>query len=95
MNQMTDLDLAYTPATTLVQMINNKQISPVEVIKNCLERIEEVNSRLNCFCFKYPQEAIEKARQAEQAVAAGIRNTREMLRNGGAKITGVELVPIY
>jgi len=68
MNRMTDLDLAYTPATTLVRMVNEKQISPVEVINNCLERIEEVNSKLNCFCFTYPEEALEKARQAEQAV---------------------------
>lgn len=71
MNRLTNLDLAYTPATTLAQMVNKKQISPVEVIKNCLERIEAVNSKLNCFCFTYPEEALEKARQAEQAVATG------------------------
>ncbi len=68
---MVDLDLAFTPATTLVQMIKKRQISPVEVTRNCLERIEEVNSKLNCFCFTYPEEAIEKARDAENAVAAG------------------------
>jgi Asp-tRNA(Asn)/Glu-tRNA(Gln) amidotransferase A subunit family amidase len=71
MNQMVDLDLAFTPATTLVQMIKKRQISPVELTRNCLERIEEVNSKLNCFCFTYPEEAIEKARDAENAVAAG------------------------
>jgi Asp-tRNA(Asn)/Glu-tRNA(Gln) amidotransferase A subunit family amidase len=70
MNQMTDLDLAYTPATILVDMIKKKQISPVELINNCLERIEEVNAKLNCFCFTYPEEALGKAREAEQAVAA-------------------------
>jgi Asp-tRNA(Asn)/Glu-tRNA(Gln) amidotransferase A subunit family amidase len=70
-NQMVDLDLAYMPATTLVQLIKKRQISPVEVVQNCLERIEEVNSRLNCFCFTYPEEAMEKARVAESAVAKG------------------------
>jgi len=49
MNRMTDLDLAYTPATTLVRMVNEKQISPVEVINNCLERIEAVNSKRTAY----------------------------------------------
>lgn len=68
---MTDLDLAFTPATTLAKMIKEKEVSPVEVIRNCLERIEEVNSKLNCFCFIYAEESIEKAQDSEQAVSAG------------------------
>ncbi len=59
------------PAATLAQMISQKWVSPVEVMKNCLERIEEVDSKLNCFCFTYPEESLKKARQAEQAVIAG------------------------
>lgn len=68
---MVDLNLAYVPATTLYQMIKKRKISPVEVVQNCLERIEEVNSRLNCFCFTYPEEAMEKARNAANAMAKG------------------------
>jgi Asp-tRNA(Asn)/Glu-tRNA(Gln) amidotransferase A subunit family amidase len=68
---MVDIDLAYIPAATLVQMIKKRKISPVEVVRNSLERIEEVNSILNCFCFTYPEEAMEKARDAESAVAKG------------------------
>jgi Asp-tRNA(Asn)/Glu-tRNA(Gln) amidotransferase A subunit family amidase len=41
----------------------------VEIIAASLARIEEVNPRLNCFCFVYPDEAMELARKAEQAVA--------------------------
>lgn len=70
---MTDLNLAYTPATTLARMILKKKISPVEVMENCLERIDEVNPKLNCFCFTYPEEAMRKARTAEQAIVAGQR----------------------
>jgi len=65
---MANLELAYTPAATLVRMITRKQVSPLEVVKNCLARIEEVNGTLNCFCFTYPEEALEKARRAEAAV---------------------------
>jgi Asp-tRNA(Asn)/Glu-tRNA(Gln) amidotransferase A subunit family amidase len=68
---MTDLDLAYTPATELARRIRSGDLSPVEVIANSLARIDEVNRKLNCFCFVYPDEAMEKARAAEKAVASG------------------------
>lgn len=68
---MADLDLCYTPATELVQKYHAKELSPVDVVKNSLERIEEVNPALNCFCFTYPEEALEKAKTAEQAVLSG------------------------
>jgi Asp-tRNA(Asn)/Glu-tRNA(Gln) amidotransferase A subunit family amidase len=40
-------------------------------VSACLARIEEVNPSLNCFCFVYPDEALERARTAERAIAAG------------------------
>ncbi|MDH3912757.1 MAG: amidase, partial [Rhodospirillales bacterium] len=68
---MTDLDLAYTTAGELSRRIRAKEISPVEVVETALARIEEVNPKLNCFCFTYPDEARDKARAAERAVLAG------------------------
>ena len=68
---MTDLDLAYTTATELSRLIRTREISPVEVIDKTLARIEEVNSKLNCFCFVYPEEALNKAGAVEQASLAG------------------------
>jgi Asp-tRNA(Asn)/Glu-tRNA(Gln) amidotransferase A subunit family amidase len=68
---MADLALCYTPATELTRRIRAKEISPVEVVRNSLARIEEVNPRLNCFCFVYPEEALALARAAEAAVVAG------------------------
>ncbi len=68
---MSDLDLAYTPATVLARRIREKELSPVEVIENSLARIEEVNPALNGFCFVYPDEAVEKAMEAENAVMRG------------------------
>jgi Asp-tRNA(Asn)/Glu-tRNA(Gln) amidotransferase A subunit family amidase len=40
-------------------------------VSACLARIEEVNPTLNCFCFVYPDEAMERAKTAERAIAAG------------------------
>lgn len=68
---MVDLDLCYTPATELANRIRAKQLSPVELVKNSLARIEQVNPKLNCFCFTFPEEAIELAKQAEAAVMRG------------------------
>jgi Asp-tRNA(Asn)/Glu-tRNA(Gln) amidotransferase A subunit family amidase len=68
---MADLDLCYTPATELARLIRQGELSPVRLIENSLARIAEVNPKLNCFCFTYPDEAIEKAKQAERAVKRG------------------------
>jgi Asp-tRNA(Asn)/Glu-tRNA(Gln) amidotransferase A subunit family amidase len=67
---MIDLDLAYMPATELAHRIRRGELSPVEIVRNSLERIAEVNPKLNCFCFVYPDETLEKARAAEAAVRA-------------------------
>jgi Asp-tRNA(Asn)/Glu-tRNA(Gln) amidotransferase A subunit family amidase len=43
----------------------------VELVAASLARIEDVNPRLNCFCFVYPDEAMELARAAERTIAGG------------------------
>jgi len=68
---MVDLDLCYTPVTELIRRYRAREISPVDVIQNSLERINEVNEVLNCFCFTYPEEALEKAKAAEQLLISG------------------------
>ena len=68
---MPDLDLCYSTASALARSIRAKEISPLEVMANSLARIEQVDGKLNCFCFVYPEEALEQARAAEQAVMAG------------------------
>jgi len=74
---MANLDLCYTPATELARKYRAREVSPVEVIQNSLDRIDEVNGRLNCFCFTYPDEALVKAKAAEQALASGKARTLE------------------
>ena len=70
---MTHIDMCYLPALELARLIREREVSPVEVVQNSLARIEAVNPTLNCFCFVYPDEALEKARLAEKAVTDGAR----------------------
>jgi amidase len=60
--------LCFTPATTLVRLIRQKKISPVEVVRAALERIERVNPKLNAYCTVVPDLALKAARAAERAV---------------------------
>ncbi len=68
---MSDLELAYTPATVTAARIRDRQITAEEVVGNALTRIDEVNGELNCFVFTYPDEALAAARAADAAVARG------------------------
>lgn len=68
---MPDMDLCYMPAREMAARIAAREISPVDLVRNSLERIEAVNSALNCFCFTYPEEALDRARSAEDAVMRG------------------------
>jgi Asp-tRNA(Asn)/Glu-tRNA(Gln) amidotransferase A subunit family amidase len=67
---MVDLDLCYTPAVELARQYRSGEISPLDVVQNSLERIHQVNEKLNCFCFTYAEQAIQKATAAEQAFSA-------------------------
>jgi aspartyl-tRNA(Asn)/glutamyl-tRNA(Gln) amidotransferase subunit A len=66
-------DLAYTPATDLVSRIRSKALSPVEVTRAVLERIERVNPKVNAFCTVTADAALAAARAAEGAVMKGER----------------------
>lgn len=68
---MADLEIAYKPAAELAAQVRKKEISPVEIMENCLARINEVNPALNCFCFVFADEAMAQARKAEAAVMRG------------------------
>ena len=68
---MTNTDLCYTPAVDLVRMIRTKALSPVELTRAVLNRLEQLNPRLNCFCTVTVDEAQAAAGAAEQAVMRG------------------------
>src|ERR1700754_4073519 len=68
---MADLDLSDPPAHELAARIRNGSLIPVTIVENALDRIKTVNAKLNCFCFVYPEEALELARAMEAEAKAG------------------------
>jgi amidase len=61
-------DFCYTPATKLAEKIRSKQVSPVEVMDAFIERIEQVNPKINAFCTLATDKAREEAIQAEKKI---------------------------
>ena len=61
----------YTTATDLAHGIATRQVSPVEIMRQCLERQATLEPVLNCFVTAMPEAALAAARRAEQAVMDG------------------------
>ena len=70
---MNTTDLACTPATELIPRIRSRALSPVELTRAVLERIERVNPKINAFCTVTADAALAAARAAEDAVMKGGR----------------------
>jgi aspartyl-tRNA(Asn)/glutamyl-tRNA(Gln) amidotransferase subunit A len=63
-------ELIYSDATKLAELIRTREISPVEVMKAHLDRIEAVNPRVNAIV-TIADNALESAKTAEVAVLRG------------------------
>ena len=59
-------------ATELAALVRTKQISPVEIVRDHLRRIDELNPKLNAIVTLVADKALE-AKRAEAAVTAGDR----------------------
>lgn len=57
--------------TRLSEMIRRKEISPVDVVEQTLQRIEERNPSLNAFVTILSEEAVREAKLAEAEIMAG------------------------
>ena len=66
-----DESIAYHSASELRDLYKARSLSPVEVIRTVLERIERVNPALNAFTVVTPDLALEQALTAERAYAEG------------------------
>jgi Asp-tRNA(Asn)/Glu-tRNA(Gln) amidotransferase A subunit family amidase len=64
-------DLLLAPATYQAELIRTGRLSPVELMWATLERIAEVQPRLNAFSAIYEEDALAAAQRAERAVLAG------------------------
>ncbi|MTA67105.1 MAG: Asp-tRNA(Asn)/Glu-tRNA(Gln) amidotransferase GatCAB subunit A, partial [Actinobacteria bacterium] len=51
------------------KLLKKKEVSPVELTKICLDRIEEFNPTLNAFITVYSKEAMKQAKKAEREIS--------------------------
>ena len=66
---MTSVDLAYTSAVDALKLFKARKASPVELLATLIDRIQNVNPRINCLADRYFDEALAKAKAAEQVYA--------------------------
>ncbi len=60
-----NIDICYLPATELLKHYRRKSLSPVEVTKAVLARIEAVDPHVNAFCLVDAESALAAARASE------------------------------
>ena len=62
-------ELCYTSATDLVRMIRRKEVSVTEVMEAHLAQVDRVNPAVNAIVTYHPDQALDGARQADEAIA--------------------------
>lgn len=67
----TDHDLVYVSIAELSDRIRNKDISPVEVVRATLDRIDRLEPQLNAYNTVFADQAVAEARQAEADIGRG------------------------
>jgi aspartyl-tRNA(Asn)/glutamyl-tRNA(Gln) amidotransferase subunit A len=68
---MTPVEPAQWTISTLAKAIEKKELSPVEVVRACLERIEAYDKQINAFITVLPRRALKSARLAEKEILRG------------------------
>ena len=68
---MLETNFAFASATEILKSIRSKKISPVEITRLYLDRIERLNPQLNSYLTIASDQAIKTAKSAEQAVMQG------------------------
>jgi aspartyl-tRNA(Asn)/glutamyl-tRNA(Gln) amidotransferase subunit A len=69
-------DLAYLSLGELGRLLDARQVSPVEIVRAALDRIERYNGRLVAYVTVCAEDALDAARRAEQEITQGRRRTR-------------------
>jgi len=64
-------DLLFQSVAELARLLKTRKLSPVELVRAFLDRIEAVNPKVNAFLTVTGEQALEQARKAEKEIAAG------------------------
>jgi aspartyl-tRNA(Asn)/glutamyl-tRNA(Gln) amidotransferase subunit A len=73
---MTDTALAFASIEEVARLYRKRKVSPVEVTKLLLARIERLNPKLNAFITVTPEQALAQAKKAESELFARRRRDR-------------------
>ncbi len=68
---MNAADLCFVPAVELARLIRDRALSPVDITRAVLERIERLNPALGAYVLVHAERALAEARRAEQSAMAG------------------------
>ncbi|MGP8058300.1 MAG: amidase [Acidimicrobiales bacterium] len=64
----------FTPATELAAAIRRRQLSPVELLEQCLDQVDKLNPTLNAVIWRNDDEARATAARTADALAAGVED---------------------
>ena len=70
---MSDNDLHYMNASAALALFEQKKLSPVEYMQAVIDRAENVNGKINALTQTFYEQALAKARAAEDKYARGAR----------------------
>ena len=94
-------EIPFLTASQLSKLIGTKEVSPVEATEAYLDRIQEVDGKLNSYITVTGEQALESARRAEHEISTGVNrgplhgvpmavkdqfNTAGVLTTGGSSI---------
>ncbi len=94
-------EIPFLTASQLSKLIETKEVSPIEATEAYLDRIQEVDGKLNSYVTVTGEQALEAARRAEQEISIGVNrgplhgvpmavkdqfNTAGVLTTGGSSI---------
>jgi amidase len=64
-------DLAYITAVEALELFRTNQLSPVELLKAQIQRIESFNDQVNCIAYNHFEDALQAAKESEQRYLKG------------------------
>ena len=68
---MTESDLCFLSATKLSALIANREISPTDIVKALLARIETLNDRVKAYIHICGKQALAAAQEMETEIGSG------------------------
>lgn len=68
---LTNKRLAFLSINEVARLLERKKVSPPEVINDVLDRIQDLNGRLNAYVYVNPEEVRKSAQKAEYEIVHG------------------------